>query len=149
MKEQAFVIRSKELRTAAAKAVMAITGEPLCEVVIRPHTRTRTTNQNARYWASLGEELRQLAHEIALICEHTGYADLETRRLIAKDLPPEQAALLFARSSEAAHDILKTIHGIDTSTRLGTKKFMEFEERMIAIVAEVVGAARALYRSAA
>lgn len=149
MKEQCIIIRNKELRSNAAKAVMEITGEPLCEVVIRPHTRIRTTNQNARYWASLNEELRQLSFEINGISEHTGYSDLETRRLIAKELQPEQAALLFARSAEAAHDILKTIHGIDTSTRLGTKKFMEFEERMIQTVAEVVGAARSLYRSAA
>lgn len=149
MKDQTYVIRTKDLRAEAAKSVLAITGDPLMEVCIRPHTRIRSTNQNARYWASLDEELRQLAHEVALICEHTGYSDLETRRLIAKELQPEQAALLFARTSEAAHDILKTIHGIDTSTRLGTKKFMEFEERMIATVAEVVGAARALYRSAA
>jgi hypothetical protein len=71
------------------------------------------------------------------------------RRIVAKELQPEQVAILYAGTPEAVHDILKTINGIPTSTRLGTKKFAEYEERMVQTIAEVVGAVRAVARVAA
>lgn len=55
MKEQAFVIRTKELRSNAAKAVMQITAEPLCEVVIRRHKKRRTLPQNDKWHAMLND----------------------------------------------------------------------------------------------
>jgi hypothetical protein len=146
---RSFIIRTQVIRTAAAKAVMEITENPLMEVLIRPYEKTRTEGQNSRYWCTLEEELRQLSAGIAEISEHTGYSPLEVRRIVAKELQPEQVALLYAGTPEAVHDILKTINGIPTSTRLGTKKFMEFEERMLQNIAEVVGAVRAVARVAA
>ena len=146
--EQTYVIKSAAMRAAAANAVMAIAKEPLMQVTISEHIRLRTSAQNARYWASLAEEMRQMKEAIHHISEHTGHTQLEARRIVADDLEPEQIAILYARTQEAVHDILKTIHGIPTSTRLGTKAFMQFEERMIQSVAEVNGAVKAMQREA-
>lgn len=55
MKERCIIIRTKELRADAAKAVMAITGEPLCEVVIRRHKKRRTLPQNDKWHAMLND----------------------------------------------------------------------------------------------
>ena len=148
MTDQVFIIRTKELRSAAAKAVLAIQASPICEVVIRPHVKTRTDGQNARYWADLTEQLRQLCQEIDSMSDHTGYTPLEVRRMAAKGLSPEHTAILYTHSPEAAHEVLKVINGIPTSTRLGTKAFMKFEGIMIMNVAEVVGAVRSLARRA-
>lgn len=113
-------------------------------VEVRKALRTRTTGQNARFWATLTEELRNLSAGISEVSEHTGYTPLEVRRIIAKELQPEQVAILYASTPEAVHDILKVINGIQTSTRLGTKQFMQYEERMLQTIAEVVGAVRAV-----
>ena len=138
-----FVIRSKETRSAALKAVSEITSEPLMEVVIREHTKTRTDGQNRRYWADLTGQILAMNADIEILSQHTGYSNIEARRLVAKTLQPEEAAILFCRTPEAAHEILKLIAGIPTSTRLGTKKFAEFEDRMVQIVADIVGTVRA------
>lgn len=119
------------------------------QVEIRRTFRTRTTGMNSRYWATLTEELRNVSAAISEVSEHTGYSPLEVRRIIAKELQPEQVAILFAGTPEAVHDILKVINGIPTSTRLGTKEFAEYEERMLQALAEVVGAVRAVVRAAA
>jgi len=119
------------------------------QVEVRKAVRTRTDGQNSRYWATLTEELRNVSAGIKEVSEHTGYSPLEVRRIIAKELQPEQVAILYASTPEAVHDILKTINGIKTSTRLGTKEFMQYEERMLQTIAEVVGAVRAVVRAAA
>ena len=118
-------------------------------VEIKEAVKLRTLPQNARYWAGLASELRLILRDIEEVSAHTGYTPIEVRRIVAKELQPEQIALIYAQTPEAAHDILKTILGIPTSTRLGTMKFMEFEDRMLQIIAEVVGAVRAVVRAAA
>lgn len=118
-------------------------------VEIKENVKTRTLPQNALYWATLTEELRQLSAGIKEISRHTGYSPLEVRRIVAKELQPEQVAILYASTPEAVHDILKVINGIPTSTRLGTKEFAQYEERMLQTIAEVVGAVRAVARAAA
>jgi hypothetical protein len=138
---------------AAAKVVERILNDVPHDgrfmVEIREAVKLRTLPQNCRYWATLEEELRQLSAWIAEISAHTGYTPLEVRRIVAKFLQPEQVAVIYAGTPEAVHDILKLIHGIPTSTRLGTKKFMEFEERMLQTIAEVVGEVRAVAKLAA
>lgn len=57
MKEQTYLIKTKEVRSDAAKAVLAITGEPLCEVVIRRHKKRRSGDANSFYWACVVEPL--------------------------------------------------------------------------------------------
>ena len=54
-------------------------------------------------------------------------------------MQPEYVAILFSHTPEVAHDILKLIVGIPTSTRLGTKEFMKFEEQMEATIAVIAG----------
>ena len=100
------------------------------EVIVRPHEKPRSGPQNSRYWASLTQYLKEIDHAIKRISDSTGYTPLEVKRLIAKEMPPEYIAILFAKSPETAHDVLKEICGIPSSTRLGTKKFMDFETVM-------------------
>lgn len=63
MKERCIIIRSKELRSNAAKAVMEITGEPLCEVVIRRHKKRRTLPQNDKWHAMLNDLATFTGHD--------------------------------------------------------------------------------------
>jgi hypothetical protein len=143
MTEQSFILRSPEIAFNAIRFIRSLVGGiQVFEVVIRPYEKTRTDGQNRRYWSDLTHQLDLLAQEIKSISDHTGYTPLEVRKLIAKDLEPEHAALLFTLSPEAAHEVLKVISGIPTSTRLGTKEFSQFEDRMIQIVAEIVGQVR-------
>lgn len=109
------------------------------EMILRPFEKTRTNPQNSRYWASLTEYLMQMNQTVHAVANETGYTPLEIKRLIAKEMPPEHIAILFTSKPEVAHDVLKEICGVPTSTRLGTKKFMLFEERMVQAIAEVVG----------
>ena len=101
--------------------------------------KLRTDGQNRRYWASLEEYLDQIKQAIDRVVDHTGYTPLEVRRLVAKELQPEQIAILFSLRKEVAHDVLKIIAGIPTSTRLNTKEFGKFEEQVMGIMIDIVG----------
>ena len=109
------------------------------EIILRPYERTRTLPQNSRYWASLTEYLKQINQTVHALANETGYTPLEMKRLIAAEMPSEHIAILFARKPEVAHEVLKEICDVPTSTRLGTKKFMAFEERMVQAIAEIAG----------
>ena len=111
----------------------------MMEVIIRPFQKTRSLPQNSRYWASLTEYLNQIHQTIQIISDESGYTPLEVKRLIADDLKPEQVAILFARTPEVAHDVIKEICNVPTSARLGTKRFMLFEEQMERTIAEIAG----------
>lgn len=63
MKDQTFIIRNKEIRTEAAKAVMAITGDPLMEVIIRKHKKRRTLDQNSKWHAMLNDLATFTGHD--------------------------------------------------------------------------------------
>ncbi len=102
-------------------------------------SRIRTTGQNARHWSEVNYLREQLQQSVEKISEHTGYTPLEVKRLIAQEMEPEQIAILYARSNETIHDILKDIVGIPTSTRLGTKEFSKFDDRLAQVMAEIVG----------
>ena len=109
------------------------------KVTIEEHEKTRTTIRNAHYWANLTDLIKDIRKAVERMAEHTGYSPLEVKREIAKGMTPEDIALLFAKNPEGAHDVLKEIAGIPTSTRLGTRKFIAFEDRMIQIMADIVG----------
>lgn len=119
------------------------------QLIIRPYEKTRTLPQNKRYWSSLTEYLNQMQQTVQAVASETGYTALEVKRLIAAEMPIEHAAILFARKPEVAHEVLKEICDVPTSTRLGTKKFMAFEERMIQTIAEISGQVNAFARKAA
>jgi hypothetical protein len=144
------IIRDDRIWNSAVAALHRIKGMPtLYEMILRPFEKTRSLPQNSRYWASLTEYLNQMNQTVHVIANETGYSALEVKRLIAAEMPAEHIAILFARKPEAAHEVLKVIHNIPTSTRLGTKKFMLFEERMIQTIAEIAGQVNAFARRAA
>ena len=103
--------------------------------------KIRSTAANARYWSMLNDNLDLINTEVQAI-EEKGYNNLEARKLIAKELPWEQSLILGATSAEVAHSILKIISGIPTSTKLGSKSFMRFEETMEQVLYEIVGSIR-------
>lgn len=119
------------------------------ELSIRPYQKTRSTPQNSRFWASLTEYLRHMNQTVQAIASETGHTPLEIKRLIAQEMQPEQVAILFARKPEVAHEVLKAIHDIPTSTRLNTKQFMVYEQRMEQTIAEIAGIVNAFSRKAA
>lgn len=106
--------------------------------------KQRTSAQNSRYWATLKECLKEIEQQIAIVSDYTGYTPIEVRRIIANSLEPEHAALLYASTDRAAHDVIKTINGVPTSTRLGTKKFTKFEDIMIQTITEAASIIRAV-----
>jgi len=108
-------------------------------ITVTEGTKIRSTGQNARYWAEITYFMEQIQEAVSKVAEYTGFTELEVKRLLAADLPVEQAVILFARIPEAVHDQLKQICGIPTSTRLGTKAFMKFEDRMAATMTEILG----------
>lgn len=141
MNEQRFRLLDDERRGLAMHAISeAPEGH---EVIIKPFEKTRSTNQNSRYWASLTHYLKEINEIIERVREHTGYELPEIRREIARTMPTEHALILFAMKPEVAHDILKMICNVPTSTRLGTKAFMTFEETMERTIAEIAGEVKA------
>jgi len=139
MTERQFTISTERVRQHVADYILTLGPQPVMEVIVRKYEKTRSLPQNSRYWASITELLNQLNQTVETVSEHTGYSPLEVKRLIAKELPPEQVAILFCSRPELAHDVMKTICNVPTSTRLNTKQFMQFEDRMIQTVIEIKG----------
>lgn len=135
-------MKERQIKTEQERenAIMRIRKLPLPFVVGVAKEKTRSTAQNSRYWANLDFYLDKIQRSILVIADHTGYTPIEVRRLIAERLTPEQSALLYAVTQKAAHDVIKTICGVPTSTRLGTKQFMKFEEVMENTLTEAAGA---------
>lgn len=117
-------------------------------ITITEGKRIRTDGQNRRYWSNLSNLLQEIRQAISQVSEHTGYSEFEVRKLVADELPIEQAAILFVRTPEAAHEILKMLVGIPTSTRLGTKAFSKFEMRLEQTMMEIIGNINAITRRA-
>lgn len=118
------------------------------EVTVKPYKKTRSIGQNSRYWASLNELMEQKRAYIQSVADSTGHTPLEVKRLIAVNMPPEHVAILFTHSAEVAHDIVKEICDVPTSTRLGTKEFMQFEERMIQAIIEIMDEIKSISNAA-
>lgn len=118
-------------------------------ITVTEGKRIRTSAQNARYWLDMEFFLSEIRESVYRLAEHTGYTDAETRWVIAEELPVEQRAILFCLSKEAAHEVIKQICGIPTSTRLGTKDFMRFEERLAQTMSEILGQINAITARAA
>jgi len=143
--EQHFILRDGHVRDRAMLAINTMPLKPtLMEVVIRPCEKTRTLGQNARYWATLSEHLRQINATVNQIASDSGHTPLEIKRGLAGQLAPEEIAILFATRPEVAHEVLKMVCNIPTSTRLGTKKSIEFEERVTAAMDGILALARGL-----
>lgn len=140
MTEQHFILRDQHIRERAVAAIDTLTLQPvLMEVIIRPFEKIRSLGQNARFWASLTEYLRQINEVVNQVATETGHTPLEVKREAVGGLPIEYGIILFAKRPEVVHAVLKEICNIPTSTRLGTKKFMEYEERMLAVMGDILG----------
>ena len=132
-----------DIRDNAIAFIKSLGNTKAWKVTIEEYEKTRTTIRNAHYWANLTEGQKQIIAAVERMSEHTGYSPLEVKREIAKGMAPEEIAILFAKNPEGAHDVLKEIAGIPTSTKLGTRKFIAFEDRMIQIMADIVGQVQA------
>ena len=111
--------------------------------------RLRTPAQNARHWSDIDAFMTEINQSIEYVSEHTGYTPLEVKRLLASELPIEHAVILFARSKETVHDVLKDICNIPSSTRLGTKAFSKFDDILAQTMSEIIGSVKAFTRRAA
>lgn len=129
-------IDSDQLRDRAIDDIRALSYPYFVTVTAE---KTRSSSANARYWALMQENLDAITATVERLSEETGHTPLEIRRHIAAQLTPEHAAILYAVKKEAAHEILKLICGVPTSTRLGTKKFKKFEAIMEATLADILG----------
>ena len=131
------------------KAILALKGLsdrlPIV-ITVTEGTKTRTSAQNARYWAEVQYFMSELNEILAQAAEESGYTQIEMRRLVAEQLPVEQAVILYARKKEVVHDVLKDICGIPTSTRLGTKEFSRFDEVLAQTMSEIIGNIRGFLR---
>lgn len=138
--EKTFTLSSERIRDNAWAYVRALPiAEHPWQVRIAPAERIRSAGQNLRYWATLTDILHRLHAHVQMLATDTGHSPIEIKRILANGLEPENVALLFVRTPEAAHEIVKAICDVPTSTRLNTKKFMEFEDRMIAVLEELIG----------
>jgi len=142
MKERA--ITSEKDLERAANDLRGLAGHLPLVVSVTEGKRIRSDGQNRRYWSEIQWFRQQLQQAVDQVAEHTGYTVLEVKRLIAAELEPEQIAILFARSSETVHDVLKEICGIPTSTRLGTKAFTKYEDRLSQVMMEIIGTVNAV-----
>jgi len=137
------LIETPEQRTDAINAIAAL--ELPYRIQISPK-KLRSNAQNARYWDGLQWHIDEVNAAIGRISDHTGHTPLEIRKLIATGMSPEHTIMLFSLKKEAIHDTLKLICDVPTSTRLGTKKFMEFEGVMEQQMAEVLGEVKGFLR---
>jgi hypothetical protein len=136
--KQRSILSQKDLEKAASD-ILRLSGNLPLVITITEGTKTRTNGQNARYWAEVQFFMGQISEAIDSKADETGHSNIEIRRMLAEQLPIEQALILFAKKAEVIHEILKDIMGIPTSTRLGTKEFMKFEDRLSQVMSEIIG----------
>ena len=129
--------------TARNRAVEAVRNAP-DGYVVHIGEPTRSLGQNSRYWVDLTNYLRQINAVVNQVASDTGHEPLDVKREAASGLPIEYGIILFAKKPEVAHEILKDICNVPTSTKLGTKKFIEFEDRMLAVMGDILGHVRAM-----
>lgn len=136
--KQRTITNEQQLRQASAD-LLKLGGNLPVVITVTEGSRIRTNSQNAKYWAEVQYFMQEIESMISTAADESGYTSLELKRIVAEDLPIEQAAILFVRKPEAVHDILKGICGIPTSTKLGTKAFMKFENVLSQTMMEIIG----------
>lgn len=108
-------------------------------ITLTEGTKTRSHGQNARYWCEIEHFMEQVNEAIEIAATESGHSEFEIKKILANQLPIEQSIILFARKKEVTHDILKGICNIPSSTKLGTKDFMKFEDRLSQTMMEIIG----------
>ena len=132
------IVKTREELVRAAEDILNLP-EGEYRILVERLEPIRTDGQNKRHWVMIDELMRQINETVERVSGRTGYTPLEVKRLAAQGMPPEHIAILYARTREVVHEVLKAICGIPTSTRLGTKKFAEFDDKLEMVVAEVLG----------
>jgi hypothetical protein len=137
-------IRNAQELQKAANDLLALGGYLPIVLTVTEGSKLRSTAQNARYWANIEFFMAEINTAIDQIAETTGYSNLEARRVVAEKMDIEHAVILFARTKEVVHEVLKQICRIPTSTKLGTKAFNKFSDRMDQVMADILGEVRAI-----
>ena len=140
--KQRIVKNRLELERAALDLV-AIDQFPLV-MTVTLGSKLRSAAANAKYWTDVEYFQIELNQTIDQIADKTGYTPLEVKRLLADEMQPEYAAILFVRSKEAIHEILKLICNVPTSTKLGTKEFAKFNDMLAQVMSDVIGQVKAM-----
>lgn len=135
----------EQLRKAAGDIARLAGNLPLV-ITVTEGRKIRTSKQNERHWCNLDSFMFEIDDAVRRISEHTGYTYLETKKIIAQDMPPEHIEILYARNKEAVHNSLKAICNIPSSTRLGTKSFSKFDEILAGTIAQIIGHINAVTR---
>ena len=133
----------EDLQKAASDLLNLEVNLPMV-ITLTEGKRIRSNNQNARYWANIKYFLDEINATVKSVSDHTGYTPLEVKRLLAASLEPEHIGILYARKPEVIHDVLKQICNIPTSTRLGTKDFIKFEDILEQTIADIIGSIRSV-----
>ena len=141
--KQRSLITPDDLKKAAADLLNLEHSLPLV-ITLTEGKKIRSDGQNKRHWVNIKYFLDEINATVSSVAEHTGYSPLEVKRLLAKSLEPEQIGILYARKSDTIHDVLKQICNIPTSTRLGTKAFMKFEDILEQTIADIIGSIRSV-----
>lgn len=136
--KQRSILTQEQLNKACADLAKLGGNLPIV-ITVTEGTKIRTEGQNARYWCEVQYFMEQINEAIHNAANESGHSEFEIKKILAEQLPIEQAVILFARKPEVVHDILKGICNIPTSTRLGTKDFMKFEDRLAQTMSEIIG----------
>ena len=142
-------LRTREDLSKASRDLVLLEGHLPMVMTLSKGEEIRSEGQNARHWCMIQDLINLIQTTVENVSEHTGETPFAIMREIASGMPPEHVAFLYVRKPVAAHDILKMICNIPTSTRLGTKEFSRFDEILDATVAEIVGEINAFAAEAA
>ncbi len=137
------ILTPSDLSKAAADLYCLVDHLPFV-MTITSGKRIRTGGQNSVYWIDIRHFMGQIRGAVAEMAEESGHTPLEIKRIIAADMQPEYVGILFARTELVVHEMLKMICDIPTSTKLGTKEFHKFDERLAETMAQIIGEIRAL-----
>ena len=143
--KQRQILNDNDLKKAV-QDLSGLSGHFPFVITITEGTKIRSIGQNSRYWCEVQYFMDELRSLIEQAEEQTGHTNIEIRHILAGQMPIEQAVILFARKPETVHEILKDICGIPTSTRLGTKSFAKFDERLAQVMSEIIGNVRGILR---
>jgi len=146
--KQRTATEQKHLEDIANK-IRALGGHLPLVVSVTEGTKIRSSAQNAMYWTEIEHFLDQIREAIWRLSEFSGYSEAETRWVIAGYLPVEYRGIMYCLTKDSVHDTLKKICEIPTSTRLGTKSFKKFEERMAQTMTEIIGGLNAVVQKVA
>lgn len=136
--KQRTILNEEQLKKACAD-LSCLAGSLPIVITVTEGTKTRTSGQNARYWAEVQYFMEQINDAISYAADESGHSEFEIKKILAEQLPIEQSVILFARKPEVVHEVLKGICNIPTSTKLGTKDFMRFEDRLSQTMSEIIG----------